>query len=66
MHMMHFAVKDSFKDYVYSLYDKEALTKGLRKKGYKFVGPTICESFLMSVGAIEGHEPQCYLYKGDK
>lgn len=66
MHMMYFAAKGSFKDYVYSFSDKEELTKDLKKKGYRFVGPTISESFLMSVGAIEGHEPQCYLYKGDK
>lgn len=66
MHIIYFRDKDSFKDYVYSFTDKDALTKDLKKKGYRFVGPTICESFLMSVGAIEGHEPQCYLYKGAK
>lgn len=66
MHIIYFRDKDSFKDYVYSFTDKDELTKDLKKKGYRFVGPTICESFLMSVGAIEGHEPQCYLYKGAK
>lgn len=65
MHKIHFAAEDSFKDYVYSFSDKEELTKDLKKKGYRFVGPTICESFLMSVGAIEGHEKHCFLYKGD-
>ena len=30
--------------------------------GFSFCGPVICESFLMSVGAIEAHEPGCALF----
>ena len=57
-----FPQEGSFSRYVYSFRSGFALSKDLKKKGYRFAGPVICESFLMSVGAIEGHEPQCFLY----
>lgn len=60
-----FRDEGSFAKYVYSFNDKEEILFDLKQKGYKFVGVTICESFLMSVGAIEGHEEECYLYKGE-
>jgi DNA-3-methyladenine glycosylase I len=61
-HILYFGKEESFKDYVYSAESGEDLSKDLKKKGYHFVGPTICESFLMSVGAIEGHETVCFLH----
>lgn len=64
-HCVIFDENGSFHNYVYSFKSGDALSKDLKKKGYRFVGPTICESFLMSVGAIEGHEKSCFLYKGD-
>lgn len=60
-----FGEKGDFVKYVYSYKSGNALSLNLKKKGYTFVGPIICESFLMSVGAIEGHETTCFLYKGD-
>lgn len=65
MHLEYFSQCGSFTAYVYSHKKGEALSVSLKQKGYRFVGPTICESFLMSVGAIEGHESTCFLYKGD-
>jgi len=57
-----FPDEGSFSSYVYSFGSGAALSQDLKRKGYRFAGPVICESFLMSVGAIEGHEPQCFLY----
>ena len=34
----------------------------LKNDGFKFIGPTIVDSFLMSSGFINGHEPKCYKY----
>ena len=65
LHVTLFGEQGSFFSYVYSYHNGKALSLDLRKKGYSFVGPTICESFLMSIGAIEGHEKTCFLYKGD-
>lgn len=64
-HLDCFPEEGDFVNYVYSFSGKDELCADLKKKGYKFVGGTICESFLMSVGAVEGHESICFLYKGD-
>ncbi len=64
LHLIQFPEEGSFAAYVYGFTDGSALCRGLKKRGYRFLGPTICESFLGSVGAIEGHEPGCDLYKG--
>lgn len=64
LHLIQFPTENSFAAYVYSFTDGDALCRDFKKRGYRFLGPTICESFLGSVGAIEGHEPCCDLYKG--
>lgn len=61
---IQFAQEGSFFAYVYSFGDGMALHKDLKKRGFRFTGPTVCESFLGSVGAIEGHEPGCDLFGG--
>lgn len=62
LHLTQFSIEGSFADYVYGFTDGAALCRDLKKRGYRFLGPTICDSFLGSVGAIEGHEPGCDLY----
>jgi len=59
-----FGCEGSFVKYVYGFDGGDALCRDLRRRGFQFVGPTICESFLGSVGAIEAHEPGCDLYRG--
>jgi DNA-3-methyladenine glycosylase I len=61
-HIHCFGREGSFKDYVYSAKSGTDFSRDLKEKGYSFAGPTICESFLMSVGATEGHETNCFLY----
>jgi DNA-3-methyladenine glycosylase I len=56
----------SFLEYVYGFDSGVALCRDLRQRGFAFVGPTICESFLGSVGAIEAHEPDCDLWSGTR
>ncbi|MGI5850059.1 MAG: DNA-3-methyladenine glycosylase I [Christensenellales bacterium] len=65
-HQLLFVKQGSFSRWVYSCKSGEELSINLKKKGYRFLGPTICSSFLMSVGAIEGHEKSCFLYKGEE
>lgn len=65
LHTAQFADENSFVRYVYGFTDGAALCRDLKKRGYRFMGETICTSFLMSVGAIEAHEPGCFLYKGN-
>ncbi len=61
-HIAVFGEEGSFSRYVYAHDDGDKLSKGLKSLGYRFVGPTICESFLLSVGAMEAHEEKCFLY----
>jgi DNA-3-methyladenine glycosylase I len=59
-----FCASGSFQAYVYGFESGEALSKDLKRKGYRFAGPVICEAFLQSVGAVEGHEKHCLLFGG--
>ncbi len=40
----------------------KALSKALRKRGFSFVGPTICYAFMQSAGLVNDHTPSCYRY----
>lgn len=37
----------------------EALSKDLRKRGFRFVGPTICYAFMQGVGMVNDHLLDC-------
>ena len=39
-----------------------ALSKDLLKRGFKFVGPTICYAFMQATGMINDHLIQCFRY----
>ena len=38
------------------------ISKDLKKRGMKFVGPTIIYSYLESIGIIDNHEKGCYKF----
>lgn len=39
--------------------ESEAMSKDLKKRGFKFVGPTICYSFMQAVGMVNDHLVGC-------
>jgi DNA-3-methyladenine glycosylase I len=39
-----------------------ALSKDLRRRGFRFVGPTIVYAFMQSVGLVDDHLPGCFRY----
>lgn len=41
----------------------DALSKDLLKRGFKFVGSTICYSFMEAVGMVNDHDPTCFRYR---
>lgn len=65
VHRVQFPNEGDFVRYVYAYTDGAAMAADLKARGYRFVGPTICTSLLMSVGAIPAHEKTCFYYKGD-
>jgi len=40
----------------------EALTRDLKRRGFKFVGPVICYSFMQAVGMVNDHLVHCFRY----
>jgi len=42
--------------------DSDALSRDLLKHGFKFVGSTICYSFMQAVGMVNDHELTCFRY----
>ena len=38
----------------------EAMSRALRRRGFKFVGPTICYAFMQSAGMVDDHVVGCF------
>ena len=38
----------------------EAMSRDLARRGFRFVGPTICYAFMQGVGMVNDHEPKCF------
>ena len=38
----------------------EAMSKELRRRGFRFVGPTICYAFMQAVGMVDDHLVTCF------
>lgn len=43
--------------------ESEAMSKALKKRGFSFVGPTICYAFMQAVGMVNDHLVDCFRYK---
>jgi DNA-3-methyladenine glycosylase I len=40
-----------------------ALSKDLKRRGFRFVGPTICYAFMQAVGMVNDHVTDCFRYE---
>ena len=43
--------------------ESDALSKDLLRRGFKFVGSTICYAFMQAVGLVNDHSVDCFRYK---
>ena len=43
--------------------ESRAMSKDLKKRGFKFVGATICYAFMQAVGMVNDHVVDCFRYK---
>jgi DNA-3-methyladenine glycosylase I len=52
----------SFNKYIWSFKDlqPDAMSRELKKRGFNFVGPTICYAFMQAVGMVNDHT-DCFL-----
>ena len=44
----------------------DALSKALKKRGFKFVGTTICYSFMQACGLVNDHITDCFCHPGGR
>jgi DNA-3-methyladenine glycosylase I len=42
--------------------ESDAMSKDLKKRGFKFVGSTICYAFMQAVGMVNDHQMDCFRY----
>lgn len=52
-----------FKDAPVKSTESETMSKDLKKRGFKFVGPVICYAFMQAVGMINDHATDCHIYE---
>jgi DNA-3-methyladenine glycosylase I len=43
--------------------ESDAMSKDLKKRGFKFVGTTICYAFMQAAGMVHDHMIYCFRYK---
>ncbi len=43
--------------------ESDAMSKDLKKRGFKFVGSTICYAFMQAVGMVNDHLVGCFRYE---
>ncbi len=55
--------RKSIKDIPTKTAESDAMSKDLKKRGFRFVGSTICYAFMQAVGMVNDHEVKCFRYK---
>jgi DNA-3-methyladenine glycosylase I len=44
--------------------ESDAMSKDLKKRGFNFVGSTICYAFMQAMGLVNDHAVECFRYPG--
>jgi DNA-3-methyladenine glycosylase I len=42
--------------------ESRAMSKELKRRGFRFVGPTVCYAFMQAVGIVNDHVVSCFRY----
>jgi DNA-3-methyladenine glycosylase I len=53
----------SLKDIPATTAESDAMSRDLKKRGFTFVGSTICYAFMQAVGMVNDHVITCFRYK---
>lgn len=53
-------------DYPATTKESDEMSKDLKRRGFKFVGSTICYAFMQSVGMVNDHSVKCFRYNNIK
>jgi DNA-3-methyladenine glycosylase I len=54
---------ETLKEIPCSTKESEAMSRDLKKRGFSFVGPTICYAFMQAVGMVNDHTVDCFRWK---
>ena len=54
---------NSLKEIPASTRESDAMSKDLKKRGFKFVGSTICYAFMQAAGMVNDHLVTCFRYR---
>jgi len=54
---------NSMSDFVASTPESDSMSKDLKKRGFKFVGTTICYAFMQAAGMVNDHLDHCFRKK---
>lgn len=52
----------TLKDYPASTPESDGLSRDLKRRGFRFVGSTICYAFMQAVGMVNDHTVGCFRY----
>ena len=58
--------RQTMKDVPASSPESDAMSKDLKRRGFRFVGTTICYAFMQAVGMVNDHLITCHCYKARK
>jgi DNA-3-methyladenine glycosylase I len=53
----------AFKDVPARTAESDAMSKDLKRRGFKFVGSTICYAFMQAMGMVNDHLVSCYRHR---
>ena len=43
--------------------ESRAMSKDLKRRGFRFVGPTVCYAFMQATGMVNDHVVSCFRYR---
>ena len=44
-------------------HESRAMSRDLKRRGFRFVGPTVCYAFMQATGMVNDHEVSCFRYR---
>lgn len=54
---------EHFRDIPAETQESRAMSKDLKRRGFRFVGPTVCYAFMQAAGFVNDHELACFRYR---
>ena len=46
--------------------ESDAMSKDLKKRGFKFIGTTICYAYMQASGMVNDHVTDCFCYDNNR